>query len=107
MRKPDNLCVLGAGKETVSAHSCSSMPDGLKIKDGRLRNRARRFGIYVEGGGFVAGSFCKISANIGLANLVCKVRFLRSVCQQNIGKNSLRSSSIDGDAGKKRVGVSR
>ena len=83
------------------------MPDGLKIKDGRLRNKARRFGIDVEGGGFVAGIFCKISANIFLANLVCKVRLLRSVCQQNIGKNSLRSSSIDGDARKKRVGVSR
>jgi len=107
MRKPNNLCVLGAGKETVSAHSRSSMPDGLKIKDGRLRNRARRFGIYVEGGGFVAGSFCKISANIGLANLVCKVRFLRSVCQQNIGKNSLRSSSIDGDARNNSAGSSR
>ena len=87
MRKPDNLCVLGAGKETVSAHSRSSMPDGLKIKDGRLRNRARRFGIDVEGGGFVAGGFCKINSNTFIDNLALKVRLLMSICQQNVGKS--------------------
>ena len=98
MRKPDDLRVLGAGKETVSAHSRSSMPDGLRVKDGRLSNRAGRFGIDVEGWCLVAGDFCKISANICLANLACKIRLFRSICQQNSSKNSLRSSSIDGEA---------
>ena len=46
------------------------MPDGLKVKAGRLRNKTQRYDIDTEGFRTINRCFCMISANIYPDNLV-------------------------------------
>ncbi len=80
MSPSDDQHILGIKQQTLSAERGRTTPDALKVKAGRLSNRARGFGINVADWCFIAGDFFKISANICPEKLVCEVRFLCSDC---------------------------